>query len=213
MDTPEPFLINHRFLIDLSRHTFYNLETQAVTRLELRHVNLLGELYRNRGQLVERDFLIRAIWQDYSGADEALTQGISVLRKLLADEQKELIKTIPKKGYIFLGEVSAQPPLSLLRGELSGKLVSRVWLYWTVSGVLLLAVLLLLLRGGGPPKNVEPRKKSENKPFQYIPAPADSAVDKRIETKTSLPLDGKYDRKKTSDYTSTLFQLVKASFI
>lgn len=73
MDINQSFLINGRFLVDLSCHSILDLETQSETRLELRHINLLGQLCMNKGKLIERNFLIKEIWNDYNGADEALT--------------------------------------------------------------------------------------------------------------------------------------------
>lgn len=204
MDLHQPFLINHRFLIDPSRHSVLDLQTQSETRLELRHINLLGQLCRNTGKLVERDFLIKEIWNDYSGADDALTQGISALRKLLADEKKELIKTIPKKGYIFQAEISVPQPTSPVRGHRQSN--TRVWIYGMLSGVAILAVLSVFLRGGGMQETIKPETVGAGK-FQYVPAPkpipstpkpAPDEETKRIEKNSSPPPGGKDDARETT---------------
>lgn len=63
-------------------------------------------LVETPGQTVMRQTLIDKIWNNYAGADEALTQTISVLRKVLMDDQKELLQTVPKKGYVFKGSIA-----------------------------------------------------------------------------------------------------------
>lgn len=62
---------------------------------------LLCLLSGSPGNLLTREFLVKQIWNDYGGGDEALTQSISILRKSLHDHQKKLIETVPKKGYIL----------------------------------------------------------------------------------------------------------------
>jgi DNA-binding winged helix-turn-helix (wHTH) protein len=169
MDINQPFLINRRFLIDLSRHSLHDLETQSETRLELRHINLLDQLCRNKGKLVDRNFLIKEIWDGYNGADEALTQGISVLRKMLADERKELIRIIPKKGYIFHAEINAQQQPSIVRSQPSQQKNVKVWLYGVASGMIILSVFLIFLRS----EDIQEKAQHENvrgKKITYVPA-------------------------------------------
>lgn len=77
--------------------------TEVDERLEPRHFRLLKLLVDNKDTLIERQTIINEIWNDYPSADDLLTQSISVLRKVLNDTDPEnrIIKTIPKKGYIF----------------------------------------------------------------------------------------------------------------
>ena len=63
-------------------------------------------LVDRRGQTVTREEMVSAVWKDYGGGDEGLTQAISTLRRYLSDTGKELIQTIPKKGYSFKGAVA-----------------------------------------------------------------------------------------------------------
>jgi DNA-binding winged helix-turn-helix (wHTH) protein len=102
----EEFFINNRFLINpalnLVRDTTGNLETH----LEPRIMQLLTILCRNCGKLITREELVKEVWNDYGGADEGLTQAISFLRKTLDDSSKNVIKTIPKKGYILQASIT-----------------------------------------------------------------------------------------------------------
>lgn len=96
-----PFIINNRFLVDPTLNYFKDRETNQELRLEPRLMDVLCFLAANENQLVTREKLIKEIWNDYGGADEALNQAVSFLRKLLVDREKKIIETIPKKGYIL----------------------------------------------------------------------------------------------------------------
>ena len=194
MDLAQFFLINQRFQVDLSRNSVYDLGDQKETRLELRHVNLLVQLCRNKGELVERDYLIHELWNDYGGGNDALTQSISVLRNILADTRKELIKTIPKKGYVFQGEISAVQP-SVVRGLLAERANTRIWLYSALCCMILLAALLIFLRSTNNLKKVEPEAVGDKK-FHYAAA-LDSIPpeeDKSQEKHTGTSPEGKVDK-------------------
>jgi Tol biopolymer transport system component/DNA-binding winged helix-turn-helix (wHTH) protein len=64
-------------------------------------------LIENRGQLVEKDELLRSIWPDTYVEQNSLMHNISVLRKVLGDapDGKSYIETAPRRGYRFVGTV------------------------------------------------------------------------------------------------------------
>jgi DNA-binding winged helix-turn-helix (wHTH) protein/tetratricopeptide (TPR) repeat protein len=64
----------------------------------------LWVLVRHRGQLLEKDELIRAVWPDTFVGDVSLARNISVLRSILGDGP-ELIETVSKRGYRFAAPV------------------------------------------------------------------------------------------------------------
>ncbi len=76
------------------------------TRVEPRIMKLLLLLAGSQGIAVTREQIINDIWDNYGGADEGLSQAVSFLRKLLLDTEKQLIVTIPKKGYVLEAPVS-----------------------------------------------------------------------------------------------------------
>jgi DNA-binding winged helix-turn-helix (wHTH) protein len=102
----EQFLINGRFLISPVLNNLSDKETGKETRLEQRLMDVLCILTANHNELVTRDQLIKEVWNDYGGADEGLNQAISFIRKVLIDNNKEIIETIPKKGYILHAVIS-----------------------------------------------------------------------------------------------------------
>ena len=92
------YYINNRFCVDPSSNLLTDLEEKRDTRLEPRIMELLCMLTDQTGKTITREHLVTSIWKDYGGGDDGLTQAISTLRKVLDDQNKELIHTIPKKG-------------------------------------------------------------------------------------------------------------------
>jgi len=210
MDINQPFLINRRFLTDFPRHSIYDLKTRSDTRLELRHISLLRQLCSNKGKLVERDFLMKEIWNDFYGADEALTQGISVLRKILADESKELIKTIPKKGYIFNAEINAQQQSSMVRGHSTWQKNGRVWVYGIVSGVVIIVMFLIFLTS----EDLQDKAKHGNvrvKKSNDVSAPAEKIKPENVETKKFDYVSATTEKVKPETAGTKKFNYVPAS--
>jgi DNA-binding winged helix-turn-helix (wHTH) protein len=105
MNTQE-FVMNNRFLVNSAFNQVKDLKLDVQTRLEPRIMQLLILLVSNQEQVLTRADLIKDIWNDYGGADEGLTQAISFLRKILDDPSKQIIRTIPKKGYLLHASIS-----------------------------------------------------------------------------------------------------------
>lgn len=88
-------------------------QTRQLTRngepisIRPRHFQLLLLLIENSGRLVSREEIIDRIWADDIVEDGNLTQGIHFLRRLIDDPQRPegSILTVPKRGYVFTGEV------------------------------------------------------------------------------------------------------------
>jgi len=69
--------------------------------------DLLDYLIRDRERVVSKDDLIHAIWSGRAVSDAALTTRLNVARTAIGDsgERQRLIKTVPRKGFRFVGEV------------------------------------------------------------------------------------------------------------
>ena len=65
--------------------------------------DLLLLLVQNSGHLVEKRDLLNHLWPESFVEETNLNRNISVLRKLLGDD--EYIETVPKRGYRFIGPV------------------------------------------------------------------------------------------------------------
>src|SRR2546423_14922874 len=81
---------------------------QAVA-LNSKYLDVLLLLVSRCGQLVEKASIFEEIWSGVFVTDAALTQCIKDIRKQLGDDAADprYIKTVPKHGYVFIGEVTA----------------------------------------------------------------------------------------------------------
>ncbi|MEY9364014.1 TolB-like protein/cytochrome c-type biogenesis protein CcmH/NrfG [Bradyrhizobium yuanmingense] len=81
--------------------------------------DLLLYLVTQRARVVSKDDLISQIWNDRIVSDSALNSRINAARKALGDDgaTQRLIKTIPRKGFRFIGEVREEVAVSLARTE------------------------------------------------------------------------------------------------
>jgi DNA-binding winged helix-turn-helix (wHTH) protein/TolB-like protein/Tfp pilus assembly protein PilF len=93
-------------------YEFGEFKIDALERLLLRRgqpvpltqkvFDLLLLLVQNSGHVVEKDRLMREIWPDAFVEEGNLTQNISVLRKVLSDDGRQYIQTVPRRGYRFV---------------------------------------------------------------------------------------------------------------
>src|SRR5262245_33439986 len=79
----------------------------AVVPVEPKVFDLLEHLIRHRDHVVSKDDLIASIWQGRIVSESAISTQINAARCAIGDsgEQQRLIKTIPRKGIRFVGDV------------------------------------------------------------------------------------------------------------
>jgi adenylate cyclase len=72
--------------------------------------DILDYLIRNRERVVSKEDLIAAVWGGRIVSDAALTTRINVVRNTIGDngEDQRLIKTLPRKGFRFVGAVQEE---------------------------------------------------------------------------------------------------------
>jgi adenylate cyclase len=72
--------------------------------------DVLDYLIRNRERVVSKDDLVTAIWDGRIIADAALTTRLKAVRSVIGDsgEGQRLIKTLPRKGFRFVGRVQEE---------------------------------------------------------------------------------------------------------
>ena len=79
----------------------------VVLELTPRQSAVLSLLLARPGQVVTRKALIDSVWDgNHFIGDRGLSDIIYQLRKLFSELDPQLIKTIPRKGYVLLGEVA-----------------------------------------------------------------------------------------------------------
>ena len=76
--------------------------------------DLLDYLIRNRERVVSKDDLINAVWDGRIVTEAALTTRLNVARTAIGDSghEQRLIKTLPRKGFRFVGSVQEVPALA-----------------------------------------------------------------------------------------------------
>jgi len=75
--------------------------------------DLLAYLVRNRERVVSKDDLLDAVWGGRIVSESTMTSHINAVRKAIGDsgEEQRLIRTVARKGFRFVGEVTeGQPP-------------------------------------------------------------------------------------------------------
>lgn len=93
-----------RFSLDLAEHLL--LRDGRPVPLTPRVFDLLRVLVLHAGHLVEKERLLKEVWNDAFVEEANLNRAISVLRKALGETPSErYIETVPKRGYRFVAPV------------------------------------------------------------------------------------------------------------
>lgn len=130
-----------KFILDLNRGTLQ--ASGKDIKLRPQAFEVLSLLAANSGTLVSKDELLSAVWHGVPVTDDSLTQCIVEIRKAFGDKSRTIVRTIPKRGYIF------DPPESMtmdlpdrrwLRAENAHGRFRQSWLPVSAFAVILLAV-------------------------------------------------------------------------
>jgi DNA-binding winged helix-turn-helix (wHTH) protein len=68
--------------------------------------DVLRYLAQHAGRLVSKEELIQAIWPDVFVTEDSVVQCIGDIRAALRDDAHRIIKTIPRRGYLFVAKPS-----------------------------------------------------------------------------------------------------------
>jgi len=95
-----------QFLLDAANRQLWR--DGEVVPLNSRYFDVLLLLISECGQLIEKQRIFDEIWNGVFVTDAALTQCIKDIRRQLGDDaaNPRYIKTVPKHGYIFIGEAT-----------------------------------------------------------------------------------------------------------
>jgi TolB-like protein len=82
-------------------------DRDALVSVEPQVFDLLQYLIRNRDHIVSKDDLITGVWDGRVVSDSTLSSRLTAVRQAVGDsgEKQQLIRTIPHKGFRFIGEV------------------------------------------------------------------------------------------------------------
>ncbi len=90
---------------------------QCVLRREGRAIELrpkafdvLRHLVANPGRVISKHELLDALWPGLAVTDDALVQCVSDVRQALSDSGHRIIRTLPRRGYLFTVEAATRVP-------------------------------------------------------------------------------------------------------
>ena len=70
---------------------------------------VLRHLVENAGRLVSKEEVFKSVWNQRVVSDELLMRCISEVRAAVGDHDQTIIKTVPRRGYLFAGLLTQQP--------------------------------------------------------------------------------------------------------
>jgi adenylate cyclase len=94
------------YTLDLTRGCVRNANREI--ELRPKSFELLSYLVTNAGRLVAKDELVNAVWPNVVVSDDSLAQCVSDVRRALNDPDRRIIKTVPRRGYLFAPPVSVR---------------------------------------------------------------------------------------------------------
>ncbi len=125
------------FTIDFARQALVRDGSPVFLRPQ--SFQVLCHLVEHRGELVTKDELFQEVWGNTVVTDDSLTQCLVEIRKALGKRDRSLIRTLPRRGYIFEGTPVEPPAASTVATR------SRRRLALPLAGLLLVAAVITFL--------------------------------------------------------------------
>jgi TolB-like protein len=90
----------------------------AIVHCEPQVFDVLVYLIQNRHRVVSKEDLISKVWSNRAISDSALTSRINAARNAVGDsgQEQSLIRTVPRKGFRFVGPVRARSDVTVPAG-------------------------------------------------------------------------------------------------
>ncbi|MBA2402200.1 MAG: winged helix-turn-helix domain-containing protein, partial [Bradyrhizobium sp.] len=92
------------FELDMERARLRGPGGEAI-RLRPKSFDMLQLFATNAGRVLSKQDLIDAIWPNVHVGDDSLFQCIREIRAALGDDQRQLIKLVSGRGYLFEADV------------------------------------------------------------------------------------------------------------
>jgi class 3 adenylate cyclase/tetratricopeptide (TPR) repeat protein len=94
--------------LDLERGALLTTDRRELP-LRPKSFALLRLLVENAGRLLSRDAIMEAIWPDIFVSDDNITQSIRDIRGALGADAQQILRTLPRRGYLFASDVIGIP--------------------------------------------------------------------------------------------------------
>ena len=96
------------FTLDVARGCVFKAEEEVKLRPKV--YETLKYLVEHPGRLIGKQELMQAVWPDAFVTEDSLVQCTLELRRALDDRSQRLLKTVPRRGYLFTAEVVQPAP-------------------------------------------------------------------------------------------------------
>jgi adenylate cyclase len=104
------------FVLDLARGALLDAQGGEVP-LRAKSFELLRLFVTNAGRILDHDAINKAVWADVVVSDGSIAQCVRDIRRVLGDGNQQLLKTVPRRGYIFTATITGgseqQPNVSV----------------------------------------------------------------------------------------------------
>jgi TolB-like protein/DNA-binding winged helix-turn-helix (wHTH) protein/Flp pilus assembly protein TadD len=108
VDTLPETICFEQFTIDVRRECLRRGAEEA--SLRPKSFAVLCLLARNPGRLIPKSEFFATLWSGSAVTDDVLVQCICDIRRVLHDDTQQLIKTVPRRGYLFDAAILRQEP-------------------------------------------------------------------------------------------------------
>jgi adenylate cyclase len=111
-----------QYVVDLAADELRTTEGAHV-ELRPRSWSVFRFLAEHAGCLVGKDDIIAKVWDDVAVTEDSLTQCILDIRKTIGDDERRILRTVPRKGYMLVpsqrgthlvGRVPDRPSLAVM---------------------------------------------------------------------------------------------------
>jgi len=109
------------YALDTDRRELRRGPTPVATEPQV--FDVLVHLIQNRTRVVSKDDLLKSIWKGRIISEAAMASRLNAARNAVGDsgEMQRLIKTLPRKGVRFVGEVREQSASAIIAPENAGE--------------------------------------------------------------------------------------------
>jgi TolB-like protein/DNA-binding winged helix-turn-helix (wHTH) protein/Tfp pilus assembly protein PilF len=131
------------FVLDVDRGAL--LKDGADVPLRPKCFKVLSYLLEHHGLLVTKDEVLGAVWPDVVVTEDSLTQCLIQIRKVLGDDSRKMILTVPRRGYLFDVPVTVHKPdkaSPVAPGGLDSRMSNRRPSRWSVGAGIVLALAI-----------------------------------------------------------------------
>ena len=88
-------------MVDLQRGSVTDDAGNSIATLRPQAAEILQVLVAKCGEIVTKDELMRTVWGNIAVSDDSLVQCVIEIRKALGDHKHQIVRTLPKRGYVL----------------------------------------------------------------------------------------------------------------